>query len=81
MPVLSCSGDGRGCVLQGKADFDRDPFESFPLALLNATGTWTIGRGWRDGHIGDDARAWIDEVRVSAVALPKEKLLFAPSEK
>jgi len=78
--LLVDSGDGQGYIPQGRDDFGHDPFAGRVPALLNATGTWTIGRGWRDGHIGDDARAWIDEVRISAVALPKEKLLFAPGE-
>jgi len=55
--------------LQGQTDF------AGPLILSN--GTWTVGRGFHDGRIGDDARALIDEVRISATARTTDQFLFA----
>ena len=46
-------------------------------ALFNSVGTWTIGRGFYDDKIADDALAWIDEVRVSAKARTPDEFLFA----
>ncbi len=61
--------DGNGYVGQGETEFDGQ--------LIGSTGTWTLGRGWADGKLVGDARAAIDEVRISAIALPKEQLLFS----
>jgi hypothetical protein len=44
--------------------------------LINHPGTWTIGRGFHNGKLAQDARAHIDEVRVSSIALPLELLLW-----
>ena len=60
--------EGDGYVVQGETEFTG--------RLINAGGTWTIGRGFHNGKIADDARAWIDEVRVSVVALKPEQFLF-----
>ncbi len=70
--LLVDAGDAHGFVVQAETQFDG--------ALVNSTGTWTVGRGWHDGQITNDARAMIDEIRISAVALPKEQLLFAAGE-
>lgn len=64
---------GKGYVLQGEAEFTG--------RLINAAGTWTIGRGFYDNRIADDARAWIDEVRVSVTALIERQFLFADQKK
>jgi len=40
--------------------------------------TWTVGRGFHDGRLDRDARADIDEVRISTRALPVEALLWNP---
>ncbi len=64
--------DGHGYVRQGETTFDGQ--------LLGSTGTWTLGRGWADGALVGDARAVIDEVRISAIALPIEQLLFSGKE-
>jgi len=54
--------------LQGEAEFIGK--------LINHPGTWTIGRGFHNGKIAQDARAHIDEVRVSSIALPINLLLW-----
>ena len=56
--------------LQGECDFIG--------GLILHDGTWTIGRGFHDGALARDARAWIDEVRVCTRALPREWLLWSP---
>jgi len=53
---------------QGQTDF------SGPLTFSN--GTWTVGRGFHNGSIGDDARARIDEIRISASARTADQFLF-----
>ena len=63
------SGDGKGYVLQG-----RTPFAG---GLVNSYGTWTVGRGYFAGKMTNDARAMIDEIRISSAALRPERFLFA----
>lgn len=63
------AGDGQGYRLQRESDFSGPLFRS--------PGTWTVGRGHYNGKIADDARALIDEVRVSVVALKPNRFLFA----
>ncbi len=63
--------EGNRCHLQGSTDFSG--------ALINHVGTWTVGRGFHAGKIALDARALIDEVRISSIALPLELLLWHPS--
>ncbi|MDP6543253.1 MAG: glycoside hydrolase family 2 TIM barrel-domain containing protein [Phycisphaerae bacterium] len=65
------SGDGKGYVLQGRTEFAG--------ALVNSYGTWTVGRGFFGGKMTDDARAKIDEIRISAAALRPERFLQAPA--
>ncbi len=60
--------EGNRCHLQGSTDFSG--------ALINHVGTWTVGRGFHAGRIALDARALVDEVRVSSIALPLELLLW-----
>ncbi len=59
--------------LQGEANFVGK--------LINHPGTWTIGRGFYNGKLAQDARAHIDEVRVSSIALPLELLLWTGEPK
>ena len=49
---------------------------TFTGKLINHPGTWTVGRGFHNGKLANDARAYIDEVRVSSIALPPELLLW-----
>ena len=63
--------EGNRCHLQGSTDFSG--------SLINHSGTWTVGRGFFNGRIALDARARIDEVRVSSIALPLELLLWHSS--
>lgn len=60
---------GKGYELEGEADFE--------TGLILNDGTWTVGRGFHAGRISRDARALIDEVRVSTKALPVEALLWS----
>jgi len=46
-------------------------------ALAAGMGTWVIGRGFWAGKLDNPFCGWIDEVRISDQALPKEKFLFA----
>ncbi len=66
------SGDRKGYVLQGHSDFVG--------GLINSYGTWTVGRGYFAGKMTDDARALIDEVRISAAALRPEQFLQASAQ-
>ncbi len=63
------TGDGAGYVQRAETAFDGP--------LVTSVGTWTIGRGFHGGRMGRDARAWIDEVRISATALRPAQFLFA----
>lgn len=63
------ANDGRGFQLQGQVRFDGP--------LISSDGTWTVGRGCFNNQIADDARATIDEVRISAMALPPDRWLFS----
>ena len=49
-----------------------------PGGLILADGTWTVGRGFHDGRLGRDARALLDEIRISTRPLPLEWLLWSP---
>jgi Flp pilus assembly protein TadD len=51
---------------------------TFEGALSGEGVEWIVGRGARDGRPIFDALGFIDEVRISAVALPPERFLFAP---
>ena len=53
----------------------------FTGKLINHPGTWTIGRGFHNGKLAQDARAHVDEVRVSSIALPSELLLWTGEPK
>jgi len=66
------SGEGKGYVLQGRTDFTGQ--------LINTYGTWTVGRGFHGGKMTDDARALIDEIRISAAALRPDQFLHAAAQ-
>lgn len=40
-------------------------------------GSWSIGRGMFDGHHGDRAWGYLDEIRISHVALSESEFLFS----
>jgi hypothetical protein len=61
-------------VQEGKYELQGEV--NFVGKLVNHPGTWTIGRGFHNGKLAQDARAHIDEVRVSSIALPLELLLW-----
>jgi hypothetical protein len=64
-------------VKEGKYELQGET--EFIGKLVNHPGTWTIGRGFHNGKLAQDARAHIDEVRVSSIALPVQLLLWSGS--
>ncbi len=62
--------DGQGYQQHGQSEFVGQ--------LINSTGTWSVGRGFENGRIGRDARAIIDEVRISTTALSPAQFVFSP---
>lgn len=46
-------------------------------ALAPGMGTWVIGRGFWANKLDNPFHGWVDEIRISDQALPKEKFLFA----
>jgi len=71
--------DGRVLTLlvdQGHG-YQQQQSTDFAGPSVNSVGTWTIGRGFHNGKLDFDARATIDEVRVSTVALPVKLLLWS----
>ena len=62
-------GDGSAYTLAGES--------AIRGGIVPGFGTWTVGRGFHEGKIGRDARADIDEVRISTRALPVESLLWS----
>ena len=74
--VLSDGREMRLLVHRGKA-YEPQGASPFQGALIRHGGTWTIGRGFHAGKLAHDARAMIDEVRVSAIALPQKWLLWS----
>ena len=65
------SFDGNGYVSQGSV--------AVTGAMINTTGSWTIGRGMWDNNIADWTDGSIDEVRISDTALSPSEFLFTPS--
>jgi hypothetical protein len=61
---------GSAYALQGDSEVDG--------ALQLSSGTWTVGRGFRDTKTANDFIGLIDEVRISTIALPESDFLFAP---
>ena len=51
------------------------PVEGGALAL--GMGTWVVGRGFWANKLDNPFHGWVDEIRISDQALPKEKFLFA----
>jgi len=64
-------------LLNRGSHYEEQEAARFAGPLVNNVGTWTIGRGFHDGKLAFDARAVIDEVRVSAVSLPVRLLLWS----
>lgn len=61
---------GNGYQLQGTSHIEGQ--------LFNSDGTWTVGRGFYDGQLADDARALLDEIRISVSARKPDQLLMTP---
>lgn len=69
--------DGRGYQLVANADLPTDG--STALGTGGPEFGWTIGRGKaHNGWPGEWFKGWIDEVRVSDIALDPSEFLFAP---
>ena len=45
-------------------------------AMATGMGTWVIGRGFWANKLDNPFHGWVDEIRISDQALPKEKFLF-----
>jgi hypothetical protein len=67
--------DGRGYRLLAKTNMPDSG--STALGKGNDAAEWSIGRGKVDGNPAEWFRGWIDEVRVSDVALDPAEFLFA----
>ncbi|HJM65837.1 MAG: glycoside hydrolase family 2 TIM barrel-domain containing protein [Roseibacillus sp.] len=76
---VAAMSDGRNLRLYLLKDGNYQLQEEVPFTgkLINHPGTWTVGRGFHNGKLANDARAHIDEVRVSSMALPRELLLWS----
>ena len=72
-----CDGESLRLYLDSGSGYELQSEHAAHGALFNRPGTWTLGRGFHDGKLADDARAWIDEVRVSAKAREPSDFLFA----
>ncbi len=48
----------------------------FDGAMKNGGGSWSVGRGYYTNQVMEQAFAWIDEVRITADALPAERWLM-----
>jgi Concanavalin A-like lectin/glucanases superfamily len=71
--------DNASLFLQSEKDKPYTLEQSVPLeggAMAQCMGTWVIGRGFWAGKLDNPFCGWIDEVRISNEALPKEKFLF-----
>ncbi|MBA3483618.1 MAG: hypothetical protein H0T51_17560 [Pirellulales bacterium] len=62
----------------GQPDYELRSESQVEGGLTLGDGTWAVGRGYYEDQIAFDACAFIDEVRISVVARPKEEFLFAP---
>ena len=62
-------GDGNGYAPAGECEIRG--------GIVPGFGTWTVGRGFDAGKLARDARALIDEVRISTRSLPVEALLWS----
>jgi hypothetical protein len=48
-------------------------------SMTRRGGTWLVGRGCESGKMGRDYLGWIDEIRVSTMALEESQFLFGSS--
>ena len=72
--------DTASLFLQSEREKPYELEQSVPLeggAMAQSMGTWVIGRGFWGGKLANPFCGWVDEVRISNEALPKEKFLFA----
>ena len=72
-----CDGKTLNLLLDSGRGYEQQNATDFAGPLISNVGTWTIGRGFYEGKLAFDARAAIDEVRVSAAALPVRLLLWS----
>lgn len=72
--------DSASLFLQSEKDKPYTLEQSVPVeggAMAQSMGTWVIGRGFWAGKLDNPFCGWVDEIRISDEALPKEKFLFA----
>ncbi len=76
---VAALSDGRTLklLLNRGRGYDEQDATDFTGPLISNAGTWTIGRGFHNGKLAFDARALVDEIRVSAVSLPARLLLWS----
>ena len=74
--VAVSDGSTLRLLIKRRRVYEEQQSTEFIGPLASHDGTWTIGRGFHNGKLAFDARAFIDEVRVSAIALPIKLLLW-----
>lgn len=77
---LAAVSDGQTLKLWIRSDHESEPRlhaeVEFDGAMKNAGGSWAVGRGFYTNQVTEQAFAWIDEVRISADALPANRWLM-----
>jgi hypothetical protein len=73
LPVKGSTALGRGEFPPGSDPAASPPGIGYPYI-------WSVGRGYYNGSIGNWFKGWIDEVRISDVALGPSEFLFAPAK-
>lgn len=72
--------DSASMYLQSERDKEYQLEQAVPIeggAMTQSMGSWVLGRGFWNGKIDNPYCGWLDEIRVSNDALPKEKFLFS----
>lgn len=66
--------DSASLFLQSEKDKPYTLEQSVPVegAMAQSMGTWVIGRGFWAGKLDNPFCGWVDEIRISDEALPKE---------
>jgi hypothetical protein len=78
--AATCDGEVLKLYLKedGQPEYELRGESQVEGGFVLSDGTWAVGRGYYEDQIAFDASAFIDEVRISVVARPKEEFLFAP---
>ncbi len=75
--AVLCDGRTMKLLVDQGDGYEEQETTEFSGSLINSVGTWTLGRGFHNERLTFDARATIDEVRVSSIALPTNLLLWS----